>query len=186
MPAAISSAARMAEWCAGFGLGGRAERASATGTRATGSPRPPGGGGRPEDGDEDDHRQQRPGQAEPVDAMADGGLERRGDREPQREPHDRSDQRADRAHDRAVGQQTSRRCFSVAPIAASMPSWRSRRCAITAKPAAAISVARSRKTVATENIASASAARFAARASDPANADLPCSGGECRKASTQA
>ena len=69
------------------------------------SPRPPGGGGRPEDGDEDDHRQQRPGQAEPVDAMVDRGLERRGDREPERETRDRSDQRADRADDRAVGQQ---------------------------------------------------------------------------------
>ena len=69
------------------------------------SPRPPGGGGRSEDCDEDDHREQRPGQAEPVDAVVDRGLERRGDREPEREARDRSDQRADRTDDRAVGQQ---------------------------------------------------------------------------------
>ena len=35
MPTAISTAAAMAEWRAGLGLGGRAERASTTGTRAT-------------------------------------------------------------------------------------------------------------------------------------------------------
>ena len=105
IPAAINSAATMAEWCAGFGLGGRAERASMTGTRATARPGHQAAAVAPSDGDEDDHRQQRPGQAEPVDAMVDRGLERRGDREPERETRDRSDQRADRTDDRAVGQQ---------------------------------------------------------------------------------
>ena len=76
-----------------------------TGTRASRSPRPPGGGGCPEDGDEDGHREQGPGQAEPVDAMVDRGLERRGDREPEPETHDRPERCADRAHDGAVGQQ---------------------------------------------------------------------------------
>ena len=105
IPAAINSAATMAEWCAGFGRGGRAERASMMGTRDTARPGHQAAAVAPSDGDEDDHRQQRPGQAEPVDAMADRGLERRGDCEPERETCDRSDQRADRADDRAVGQQ---------------------------------------------------------------------------------
>ena len=38
IPAAISTTATIAEWCAGFGLGGRAERARVTGTRATARP----------------------------------------------------------------------------------------------------------------------------------------------------
>jgi hypothetical protein len=42
---------------------------------------------------------------------------------------------------------TSRRCFSVAPIAASMPSWRIRRWATTTNPAAAISETSSSTTV---------------------------------------
>ena len=37
--------------------------------------------------------------------MAESGLERRDEGEPDREAHDRPDQGADRAHDRAVGQQ---------------------------------------------------------------------------------
>src|SRR6266542_2689057 len=42
---------------------------------------------------------------------------------------------------------TIRSCLRVAPIAASMPSWRWRRAAITAKPAAATRETRSSKTV---------------------------------------
>ena len=38
IPAAISTTATIAEWRAGFGLGGRAERARVTGTRATARP----------------------------------------------------------------------------------------------------------------------------------------------------
>ena len=118
--------------------------------------RPPGGGAGSEHCDEDDQHKQCPGQAERVDAVVEPGLERREDSEPERETEDRPDHRADGADDGAVRQQhESGRCFGVAPVAASMPSWRSRRCAMTVKPAAATSEARSRKTVATENIASA-------------------------------
>ena len=80
MPTAISAAAAIAAWRAGLGFGGRPESASTTGRRATVRARPPGGGGRPEDGEEDGRRDQPPGKAEPVDAMVDGGLERRGER----------------------------------------------------------------------------------------------------------
>ena len=68
-------------------------------------PGPPGCGGRPEHGDEDDHREQRPRQADRVDAMTEGRLERRDERDPERETRDRPEQRADRADDRAVGEQ---------------------------------------------------------------------------------
>jgi hypothetical protein len=69
------------------------------------SPRPPGGSGCAEDGDEDDRYQQSRRQAQRVDAMAECGFERRDEREPDRETHDRPDHGADRADERAIGQQ---------------------------------------------------------------------------------
>ena len=69
------------------------------------SPRPPGGGGRTEDRDDGDHGEQCPGQAEPVEAKVERGLECRRDRDPERETRDRSDQCADRADDCAVREQ---------------------------------------------------------------------------------
>ena len=47
-------------------------------------PRPPGGGGRADDRQQDDQREQPPRQVEPVDAMIDGGLERRREEDPER------------------------------------------------------------------------------------------------------
>ena len=171
MPAAINSAARMAEWCAGFGRGGRAERASVTGTRATARP-----------GHQAAAVAPRTATRTTIASSGQGTLSRSmrwstagssvGATASQSAKPTTVPINAPIAPTTApLVSSTSRRCFSVAPIAASMPSWRSRRCAITAKPAAATSVARSRKTVATENIASASAARLLCRASDPANAD---------------
>ncbi len=104
-PAAIRTAARIAEWCAGFGAGGRAERASCDGHAGHCSPRPPCGGGRPEDRDEDNQREQCPRQAQPVETMVERGLQSRHDRQPDCETHDCSDQCADRADDHAVPQQ---------------------------------------------------------------------------------
>ena len=69
------------------------------------SPGPPRCGGRSEHGNEDDHREQRPRQADRVDAMTEGRLERRDERDPERETRDRPEQRADRADDRAVREQ---------------------------------------------------------------------------------
>ena len=69
------------------------------------SRRPPGGGGRPEDREQDGRRDQPPREAEPVDAMVDRGLERRGEDDPEREARDRPDERGDRPDDGAVGQQ---------------------------------------------------------------------------------
>ena len=69
------------------------------------SPGPPGGGRCPEDCEEDGRRDQPPRKAEPVDAMVDRGLERRGEDDPEREARDRPDDRGDRPDDGAVGQQ---------------------------------------------------------------------------------
>ena len=52
----------------------------------------------------DRHRDQRPRNAEPVDAMVDRGLERRGDDDPEREPDDRPAIAAIVPDERAVGQ----------------------------------------------------------------------------------
>jgi hypothetical protein len=84
IPATINTAARIAEWCAGFGLGGRAERARVIGTRATALP---------------GH------QAAAVAAKVERGLECRLDRDPECETCDRSDQCTDRADERAVREQ---------------------------------------------------------------------------------
>ena len=105
IPATINTAATIAEWCAGFGLGGRAERARVTGTRATARPGHQAAAVAREDRDDDSHREQCPGQAVPVEAKVERGLECRGDRDPECETRDRSDQCADRADDCAVREQ---------------------------------------------------------------------------------
>ena len=81
-PTAIKAAAATAEWRAGLGLGGR-----------------------PEDCEDDGHCDQPPGKAEPLDAMVDRGLERRGEHDPERETHDRPGDCRDCPDDGAVGQQ---------------------------------------------------------------------------------
>ena len=105
IPATIRTAATIAEWCAGFGSGGRAESASVTGTRATARPGHQAAAVAPSDRDEDDQREQGPGQAQPVEAMIERGLQSRDDRQPECETDDCSDQCADRADDRTVPQQ---------------------------------------------------------------------------------
>ena len=82
-----------------------------------------------------------------IDPMAGGGLELRREREPPDEGRARSDNGCDDADTTPLINTTRRKCLAVAPIAASMPSWRSRRCAITAKPAAATRQTRSRTNV---------------------------------------
>ena len=69
------------------------------------SPWPPGGCGSPEDGEEDDHREQRPRKAEPVDAMAHRGFESRREDDPERTARDRAEDRGDHSDDGAVRQQ---------------------------------------------------------------------------------
>ena len=173
MPTAMSTAAAMAEWRAGLGLGGRAESASTTGTRATA----------------------RAGHQAAAVAPRTARRAAMAIR-----PHGRlSRSMRWSTADSSVGAKTTqsarpaivpmsaaivptsapfhnktrRTCFCVAPRAASMPSWRRRRCATTAKPAAATSEARSRKTVATENIANVSAAPLTSlpRSMEPAKAE---------------
>ena len=85
---------------------GRSRREGASdGDAGDCSPRPPGGGCRTEDRDDGDHGEQCPGEAEPVEAKVERGLECRLDRDPERETRDRSDQCADRADDCAVREQ---------------------------------------------------------------------------------
>ena len=69
------------------------------------SPRPPGSDRCPDDSEDDDHRDQSPGKAEPVDAMVDRGLEGRGEHDPEREAGDRPDECCERPDDGAVGQE---------------------------------------------------------------------------------
>jgi hypothetical protein len=69
------------------------------------SPWPPGGGSRREDCHDDSRGEQCPGQAVPVEAIIERGLECRGERKPERETCDRSDQCANRADERAVREQ---------------------------------------------------------------------------------
>ena len=82
---------------------------------------------------------QAPRQVEPVDAVAGGGLDRRAPpRSSPRTPSDAADDRGDDARRCApLATITRRRCRSVAPMAASSPSWRWRRWATTTNPAAA-------------------------------------------------
>ena len=75
-----------------------------TGTRATARPGHQAAAVAPSTANEDDHREQRPRQADRVDAMTEGRLERRDERDPERETRDGPEQRADRADDRAVGE----------------------------------------------------------------------------------
>ena len=157
MPIAIRAAAATAEWRAGLGLGGRPERASVTGTRATARP-----------GHQAAAVAPRTATRTTIASSVHGRLSRSrrwssavssvgtsANQSPRPTTVPSSAPIAPTTAPLVIT--TSRRCFSVAPIAASMPSWRSRRCAMTAKPAAATSEARSRNTVATENISSSSA-----------------------------
>ena len=158
-PAAINTTATIAEWCAGFGLGGRAERASVTGTRTTARP---------------GHQAAAVAPTTATRRIMASSVQGRLSRS-RRWPSAGSSAGAIASQSvrptivpisapiaptiAPFHSSTSRRCFSVAPTAASMPSWRSRRRAMTAKPAAAMSEANSTNTVATENISSASAGR---------------------------
>ena len=84
IPTAISTAAAIAAWRAGLRprrSPGQREHDREAGDR---SRRPPGGGGGGEDREQRGHRDQPPRNAEPVDAMVDRGLERRGDDDPER------------------------------------------------------------------------------------------------------
>ncbi len=171
IPAAINTAARMAEWCAGFGLGGRAESASVTGTRATARPGHQAAAVAPRTATRTTIASSVQGRLSRSMRWSTAGSSVGAIASQSARPATVPISAPIAPTTAPLVSSTSRRCLSVAPVAASMPSWRSRRCAITAKPAAATSVDRSRKTVATENIARASAARLALRVSDPAKAD---------------
>ena len=158
MPTAISTAAAIAERCAGFGLGGRPESASMTGRRATVRP-----------GHQAAAVAPTTARTTAIAIRAHGRLSRSmrwstadssvGANTTQSARPAMVPMKAATVPTTApFVNSTRRRCFSVAPMAASMPSWRSRRCATTANPAAATSEARRRKTVATENISNVSAA----------------------------
>ena len=95
----------MAEWRAGLGLGGRAESASTTGTRATARAGHQAAAVAPMTREEGGHDYQTPRKAEPVDAMVDRGLEYRSEDDPECEAGDRPDERGDRPDERAVPQQ---------------------------------------------------------------------------------
>ena len=104
-----------------------------------------------------------PGEAEPVEAKVERGLECGRNPEPECETGDRSDQCTDPADDCAVREQHESNVLLGRADAASMPSWRSRRWAMTAKPAVATSEASNMKTVATANIASSGAGWYSPR-----------------------
>ena len=82
MPTAISAAAAIAEWRAGLGFGGRPESASMTGSRATVRPGHQAAAIAPRTARRTVSAISPQRKAEPVDAMVDGRLERRGERRP--------------------------------------------------------------------------------------------------------
>ena len=105
IPAAINTTATTAEWCAGFGLGGRAERARVTGTRATARPGHQAATVAARTATTAVIASSAQGRLHPVEAIVERGLERRRDRDPECETRERSDQRADCANDCAVPKQ---------------------------------------------------------------------------------
>ena len=182
IPAAIATVAMIVEWCVALGLGGRAERASVTGMRATARPGHHAAAVAPRTATKTIATSSVQGRLSGSMRWPTAGSSVGTSASQIARPTIAPISAPSAPTTVPLGSSTSRRCFSVAPIAASAPSWRSRRCAMTAKPAAATSVASSRKTVATENIASVSTNRSSSRASDPTRADRsPC---DSMKAST--
>ena len=138
-PPASRTAPAAAKRCAGWGRGGRPDRAATTEDPGHGPRRPPGRRHRGHDGEDQARADRPPRQVEAVDAVLDERLQRRREREPAGQAgHAARRRRRRRRRPRRWPACTRRTCRSVAPSEASMPRARSRRWAMTAKPATAI------------------------------------------------
>ena len=118
-PATTRTTARTSVRCAGWAAAAEADKAWTTGMRAT-VRRPPRRRGGREHGEHHARRDQPPGQVAGIDPVPDGLLHVPGEHDqlpsPSRAHHGGHRQRRRRCH------HPGRTCFSVAPIAASIPT----------------------------------------------------------------